>query len=77
MPDFVESILMTFQMSLGEVMDVWNCLERSWHSVIGKLHWFMFVMVSCDWWTAGHVYSFKRRLSEASRRFHNYGECPN
>ena len=54
MPDFVESILMTFQMSLGEVMDVWNCLERSWHSVIGKLHWFMFVMVSCDWWTAGH-----------------------
>ena len=55
MPDFVESILMTFQMSLGEVMDVWNCLERSWHSVIGKLHWFMFVMVSCDWWTAGHV----------------------
>ena len=49
MPDFVESIPMTFQMSLGEVMDVWNCLERSWHSVIGKLHWFMFVMVSCDW----------------------------
>ena len=55
MPDFVESILMTFQMSLGEVMDVWNCLERSWHSVIGKLHWFMFVMVSCDWWRARHV----------------------
>ena len=45
MPDFVESILMTFLMSLGEVMDIWYSLEKSWHSVIGKLHWFMFVMV--------------------------------
>ena len=45
MPDFVESILSTFQMSLGEVMDVWTALEQSNHEMIGKFHWFCFVMI--------------------------------
>ena len=45
MPDFVESLLITFQMSLGEVMDVWVALEQSSHEIIGKVHWFCFVMI--------------------------------
>ena len=31
MENFVESILMTFLMSLGEVMDIWKALEFSKH----------------------------------------------
>ena len=45
MPDFVESILMTFLMSLGEVMEIWTALGQTSHTIIGKLHWFLFVMV--------------------------------
>ena len=45
MRTFIESIAMTFLMSLGEVMDIWKALEYSKHSIIGKLHWFLFVMI--------------------------------
>ena len=45
MPNFVESILITFLMATGELADVWECLDRSNYPVIGKVHWFLFCMI--------------------------------
>ena len=45
MPNTVESFLQTFMMALGEVMDIWGALGNTNHGVIGRILWFIFVMI--------------------------------
>ena len=45
MPNFAESLLQTFMMALGEVMDIWGALGNTHHGIIGRIHWFIFVMI--------------------------------
>ena len=45
MPDFTESILVTFLMATGELMVTWSALAHTKHKYIGQIHWFLFVMI--------------------------------
>ena len=45
MPNTVESFLQTFMMALGEVMEIWGALGNTNHGVIGRILWFIFVMI--------------------------------
>ena len=45
MPDWIESLLQTFLMSLGEVFDIWDGLQHTHHEIIGKIHWVFFLAV--------------------------------
>jgi Ion transport protein len=45
MPSAVESIMVIFMMATGDPFIVWEGLSYTNHKNIGRIHWFLFVLI--------------------------------